>query len=166
MTNEISREDIVKLLSYDAETGVFTWNVSRGTKKAGSIAGKTNNKGYRVISINRHHYGAHRLAYLITYGLWPTYEIDHKNGIKTDNRISNLRDVTRAINKQNTKKSYANNGSGLLGVSFSKRTGRWYSRICVDGKNKSLGFYDSPDKAHAAYMKAKGFMHREAVQDA
>lgn len=156
---EITQDDLVSQLTYNPTTGEFHWVVSKGNRKSGSIAGSIGYQGYRSIHINHHSYQAHRLAWLITYRAFPFGEIDHINGNKADNRIENLRDVTRSLNKQNTKKAYSGNSSGLLGASWCNTQRKYLSQICINGKVKHLGYYEVPELAHQAYLTAKRSLH-------
>ena len=88
----ITQEELKELLDYNPETGLFTWNVYNNIKNK-TTAG-TFNDGYIQIKIKQKIYQAHRLAWLYVYGEWPKGQIDHINGIRDDNRIENLRDVT------------------------------------------------------------------------
>ena len=89
------------LLSYDAATGMVVWLVNKGIAKAGQVASSVNALGYGRVKINGKSVLAHRLAWALHYGEWPDGAIDHINGIKTDNRLCNLRLATRAQNQQN-----------------------------------------------------------------
>lgn len=102
---------------------------------------------------------AHRLAWLAINGEWPSLDIDHINGIRTDNRIENLRCVDRSTNNENQRRPVTGNSSGFLGVSWSKEKRLWVAQICVKGKNKNLGRYPTPEEAHSVYLKAKRAMH-------
>lgn len=78
-------------VSYDHETGVFRWRISKkGHKREGDIAGGTADRGYHRIKIDQHTYFAHRLAWLFFYGEEPAGDIRHKDGNRGNNRISNL----------------------------------------------------------------------------
>lgn len=90
-------------------------------------------------------------------GGWPTNEIDHKNGVKDDNRFGNLRQATHLLNQQNQRKAQRKNKAGLLGV-CAKRNG-FMASIKVNGKNKWLGSFSTPELAHAAYVAAKRKFH-------
>lgn len=96
----LTAEMLRDALTYDAETGVFTWKNHSGSKmKQGDVAGSiSHKKGYRIIRVHYHRYLAHRLAWLYVYGEWPAGEIDHINGNTGDNSIGNLRTVTRQQN--------------------------------------------------------------------
>lgn len=149
-----------ELLHYDPDTGVFTWRVSRGgMAQAGSVAGTTHPQGYLRITVDRRLYLAHRLAFFYTHGRWPTNEIDHVNCVRSDNRLINLREATRSENKQNSRCAQMNSKSGLLGVCWDKRRGRWVAKITLDGNTMHLGYFDSSEEAHAAYLEAKARVH-------
>jgi hypothetical protein len=152
-------ERLRELLDYDAQTGVFTWKVRTSIRTAvGMRAGGVGGPGYWMISVDSKRYYGHRLAWLYVFGEWPKDgEIDHINGDRIDNRISNLREVSRSKNNENKREPLPNNKSGYLGV-FRKRS-RWTSRIRVNGKTHSLGGFDTPEAAHAAYLSAKRILH-------
>lgn len=101
----------------------------------------------------------HRVAWVLMTGEWPKGDIDHRNGIKDDNRWSNLRDVTRSVNGQNRHSATRGSKHGVLGVSLCTETGRWRARIKVDGAMRCLGRHDTPELAHAAYLQAKRQLH-------
>lgn len=155
----MTSEKLKELLHYDPETGVFIWKVDRrGPAKAGTIAGRIKDNGYRDISVYSKRYQAHRLAWLYVYGVWPKEQLDHINGLPDDNRISNLREATNAENNQNIGK-YSNNTSGYIGVDRQHKTNKWRARIQVDRVPTCLGLFDTPEEAYAAYLKAKEALH-------
>lgn len=159
----LTQERLKELLDYDPETGVFTRKVSLSRRvKVGDIAGSLHPHGYLTLMVDAKSYVAHRLAWFYVYGVWPK-EIDHINRIRNDNRISNLREVSRLENMYN-KSKYANNSSGLTGVSWHKATGKWHSSICAKGLQKYLGLFDTPEEAHAAYLAAKEELHNIGEQ--
>lgn len=146
------------LLDYCHETGVIQWRASIGTARAGNVAGCIGRDGYREIKISGITYRAHRLAWLHFYGEWPKQCIDHINGIRTDNRIVNLRDVPKSTNSQNLRKVRPNNKStGLLGAYPQNR--RWIAKIRVAGRQIHIGTFDTPEAAHAAYVEEKRRSH-------
>ena len=100
----------------------------------------------------------HRLAFLYQTGQWPARQVDHINGVRDDNRWSNLRESTNAQNSQNERRARSSNTVGFLGVS-RHRSGRFRARIVVDGKERSLGLHDTPQIAHSAYLSAKRDIH-------
>ncbi len=158
---ELTAEELRKLLSYDAETGVFTRRVDCGGigGRAGSVAGTMNDQGYVLVSVKSHQYRAHRLAWLYVTGQWPTGEIDHKNADRSDNRWENLRDVSTTVNAQNKRRAQRNSKTGLLGACWAMRDKTFIARIKVDGRYRSLGSFESAEQAHAAYVEAKRRLH-------
>lgn len=143
---------LCRMLSYDAESGHFAWSVSVGPRKAGERAGTLGLLGYRRIGCLGQRFEEHRLAWLFTHGRWPSELIDHINGDPSDNRIANLREANRSENAANSKRR--NGKSGLKGVSFHRASGSWQAQIMVGGRKKYLGLFDSPEKAHDAYVTA------------
>ena len=125
----------------------------------GKSCGSMLKNGYRTISIKSKLYYEHRLVWLYHYNKWPSDRIDHINGIRDDNRIANLRNVTPGENTQNQRAPRSDNTSGYLGVSFSKAAGKWVAGIGVGRKRIHLGCFDCPETAHLAYIKAKREMH-------
>lgn len=149
----ISAEEARQLLSYNPETGTFTWRVGRGKARVGSVAGTPCSGGYFQIRIYGRIYSAHRLAWLLTHGVWPENQIDHINGRRDDNRLCNLRLATRSENNRNAKRR-SDNTSGVKGVSFDKARDRWRAQIRVSGRNRHMGYHKTPEEAYAAYCKA------------
>lgn len=93
----------------------------------------------------------HRLAWQYVTGHPPADQIDHINGDKHDNRFENLREATASTNGANM---HGRSSSGFKGVYLEKRSGRWFSAICVRNKRMHLGTFGSPEEAHAAYVAA------------
>jgi len=143
-------------LDYNPETGVFTWAQCKGPRaKPGTAAGYVNSEGYVQIQIDGQAYSAHRLAWLYTYGVWPTQEIDHMDGVRSNNQILNLREATRAENGRNQKRSTSNT-SGFKGVCWDKCKRRWLARIRLGGKLQYVGLFKTAGAASDAYQ-AKAF---------
>jgi hypothetical protein len=137
------------LLRYDPDTGKLFWKESRGVVAKGDEAGRLHHKGYVQVGVNGRRYLAHRVAWLLTHGEWPEGQIDHINGVRDDNRISNLRVVTHRGNQQNRKEHRHNR---LVGATFI--CGRWQSQIQIDGKRIYIGLFDTEQEAHEAYIAA------------
>jgi hypothetical protein len=158
---DLTAERLRELLHYDPATGVFTRRVALGRRsKVGDVVGSRTAEGYLDISVNGGRYRAHRLAWLYATGRWPAADVDHLNGNRADNRFSNLRDVSRAVNLQNRHAPQRNNVSGLLGVAFDAARGKWAAHIKVDGRRRALGRFDTPEAAHAVYLAAKREHHQ------
>lgn len=157
-----------KLLRYEPETGELFWLprdaslFSDGYRTAqGSCnnwnsqnAGKktflqSDGRGYRQGVIFNKTYKAHRVVWALVYGKWPDNHIDHINGVRDDNRIENLRDVTLAENNKNMARPI-NNKSGKSGVHFDKSCNRWRAYIRHDGKRRHIGCFGSFDEAAKA----------------
>jgi len=146
---------IERALDYDPDTGVFRWKVDMSPRSmAGSVAGRINNRGYRIIRIKGNHYRAHRLAFLLMTGDFPTLDMDHINHSKDDNRWLNLREVSKQRNAQNLPMS-SNNISGITGVYWHKKNQRWIAGIGIYGRKLHLGSYADKSKAAAARKAAE-----------
>lgn len=111
----IKQEELKRVLTYDPDSGNFTFNIKKGGMNIGDIAGYIQADGYRAISCNGIQYKAHRLAWLYMTGSFPENQLDHINMNKDDNRFSNLRKATRSQNNMN-RRSYSNNKLGCKGV--------------------------------------------------
>ena len=155
----LTAEKVRELLDYDPETGVFTWRVAKGRKSKGMLAGCIDHYGYVQIGIDGTHYKGHRIAWLITNGAWPSEHIDHRNGVRNDNRSANLREASQSINMQNLLRPMEGNTSGFLGVCWDTEKQSFMAQIKTKGKNKFLGRFTDPNEAHAAYLDAKRRLH-------
>lgn len=155
----LALEVVKSYLSYDKDTGLFTW-IKRGKGiKIGSVAGYKTSQGYIDITLSKKHVRAGRLAILMTEGKWPDGHVDHINGVRDDNRLCNLRVVSNQGNMQNRRNPLSNNTSGFLGVAGKNRHGKYRASITVDGKRISLGSFDKAEEAHAVYVAAKRKLH-------
>ena len=155
----VTAERLRELLSYNPETGVFTWIKSTSNSVVlGSRAGGSDCHGYRVIGIDGQRIFEHRLAWLYMTGSMPRQQIDHKDGKGDHNRFDNLREATDTINRQNIRKPNKNNKStGFLGVYPNHR--RFGAKILLNGKQHYIGTFDTPDQAHEAYVLVKRKLH-------
>lgn len=152
---------------YNPNTGDIYWktNCLRNSKRIDAIAGTLNPGQHRVVRLNGKNYQSHRLAWFLHYREWPDREIDHINGIRNDNRISNLRLATRSQNAMNSRLRKTNK-SGFKGVSFHEMTGKWMARIYANKKYYYLGLFNSAQDAHAAYVAALPIHHGEFARAA
>ncbi|WP_299078970.1 HNH endonuclease [uncultured Paraglaciecola sp.] len=157
--NILSQKELKRQLTYNPETGVFTRNIANiHTVKIGEEAGSVNSnidgKKYTRIRINNKRYLAHRLAVLYVDGIFPKHQVDHINGDGTDNKWSNLRQVTSAENQRNARLQ-ANNRSGVCGVSYDNNKNRWRAQIKVNYKQIGLGYFIDFDEACRARKLAE-----------
>lgn len=142
------------LLRYEPETGVFTRKVSTSNcVKAGDIVGTLDGGGYLQTCIDGRRYKLHRLAWLYVTGAWPEQQIDHIDGVRTNNRFCNLREATQSENMRNIRK-HADNNSGFKGVFWHSQSKRWRASIMANGKKRYLGLFATPEEAHTAYCTA------------
>ncbi len=159
MTEQELFGEVAKLVDYDPETGVMTWRWRDegpewwNARYAGKACGK-NVKGhirlaFRLANGKRHSTSVHRLAWYIVYGHPPKNEIDHLNRNRADNRINNLRCVTRSVNLRNASMK-RNNTSGVTGVYLLKGKGKWLAKGWANGKSAYLGLFDDIAEAEAA----------------
>jgi HNH endonuclease/AP2 domain len=153
-------DELKSLFSYDPDTGVIRW-IAKGKgmikKKA---AGTLLHSGYLGICVGPKRWQAHRIAWALHHGTWPKDQIDHINGVKTDNRICNLREATNSQNGKNLGLSKANK-SGVKGVSFENYTQRWKASIKVENKTISLGRFNSIEDAAIARRLAEQHYFKE-----
>ena len=156
---ELTARRLKSLLNYDPHTGNFTWRITRGGKLAGSQAGSPHIEGYVCIRVDKQLHLAHRLAWLYTEGVWPSQLIDHKDGVRSNNRRENLRDASRRVNQENRHKARKDSASGLLGVRWDPERSLWRSRIKVNGKEVHLGRFETEQEAVTAHLKAKRRLH-------
>lgn len=146
-------------LHYEPETGVFRWRVARGKVRAGDVAGRSGAAGYSYICFNRKAYLAHRLAWALQFGEMPQGEVDHRDGNRRNNIITNLRVVDRAGNSRNRHGAGKNSKTGFLGVGTNPSTRRFRARIVVNLEPIHLGYFDTAEQAHKAYVTAKRKLH-------
>lgn len=152
----LTQARLKELLRYDSETGQFTWLVSRKRVKAGDVAGTTYTNGYIIIRIDGKAHSAHRLAWFYTTGEWPEDQIDHRDLNKANNRWDNLRPAT---NLQNIANRSSWSKSGFKGVYKPIGRNDYRTEIRINGKRKLLGYFKTPEEAHAVYVKAANDVH-------
>lgn len=165
--NDLTAEYVRECLDYDPETGLLTWkrrprehftsdrsynswNSKHSNKEAGSLKKRTN---YRHIRINHKFYSSHRIAWLIVYGEWPKNDIDHIDQDRSNNKITNLRDVPNSENQKNQTMK-RNNTSGHTGI-YPVPSGKWKASIYVNGKNKTIGTFRDKEDAIKARKDAE-----------
>jgi HNH endonuclease len=145
-----TREDVLRVLDYDASTGTLSWKVSN--KVAGTLSTHRGRR-YRRIKIKKRIYMVHQLIWLLETGQWPDRDVDHIDGDGTNNRISNLRLASRRENMGNQVR-HRDNNSGCKGVSWHKGAGKWQAGIGHNNRRIHLGLFDNLNDARRAYAEA------------
>lgn len=155
----LTHEELIEILDYCSWSGLFKWKVNRNNnvKKGMFAGGKDIKRGYIKLTIvlkdgKKHTYLAHRLAWFYVYGVWPTKDVDHKDGIKHHNWLDNLREATDQENNRN-KGVMKSSATGLKGVNPGKN-GKFRSYIC-------LGTFNTKEEAAEAYRQAALKLHGE-----
>jgi len=166
-------EMLRKLLSYDPETGKLFWlarpvdmfndgNHSAAHRAANWNARRAGSEAFTAPHIAGYRQGtvlnnvtlAHRVIWAIVHDEWPTNDVDHINGVRDDNRICNLRSVTRQENMRNAAR-HKSNAAGVMGVAWDGTRGMWRARIMIDGRDNHLGYFTDFDAACAARKAAE-----------
>ena len=157
---KIEQQELKKILSYDPETGFFSWKATRALRvKNGDGAGWSEPGRYVRINIAGKLYYAHRLAFLYMTGAFPKCDVDHINGKKSDNRWCNLRHAMRSQNIHNKK--YPLGRSGFRGVCWSEDKQKFRAKIQCNGKIKFCGDFTTAEQAHRAYAAASKKLYGE-----
>ena len=116
--------------------------------------------GYRTIQVMGREYMAHRVAWLIQTGEWPSTQVDHANCVKADNRWGNLRLATRSQNQANSHRTRRNR-SGHKGVRWRPEKRRWYAEVYKDRKCVFCRAFAAKEDAIRAYRAAALRIHGE-----
>ena len=137
--------------------GYLIWRHPTGPRaKAGDRAGYVSKtKKYRRVEIDGKSYGEHRIIWAWHTGAWPADQIDHKNGVRSDNRIENLREANNSENAQSRHTVRPDNSSGCAGVYYAARDKRWIADIYIDGKRTVVGRFADRDSAVACRIGAE-----------
>jgi hypothetical protein len=147
-------------LTYDPDTGVFM--------RDGKRSGYSHHSGYRYIGVDNEKIIEHRLAWFYVHGVWPAEDLAHINRVRSDNRIANLREVSRSENCQN-QPIRRTNKSGVTGVYYHKVSGKWAVSINVNRRQIHLGVYDTVEEAisvrRAAEIKHYPYRAKNADSD-
>ena len=147
MYSSLTQARLQELLSYNPESGIFTWKLSNSNRvTVGSIAGSLRQHGYWYIGIDGKYYGAHRLAVLYITGQFPESVVDHLDRDRANNKWTNLQCTSTAINirRQDTPK---HNTSNCKNVSWSKRANKWLVQISVNYKRINCGYFNDFQEA-------------------
>jgi hypothetical protein len=147
----LTQDALKEVLSYDPETGVFTWTGKATVKRwIGTAAGSPCKRGYTYIVLFRVRYLAHRLAWLYMTGKWPNPNPDHRDCDPGNNRWENLRLATQSQNRANSKKKKPNG----LPKGVAKAGNRFVAHVSRGGKSRHVGSFRAPEEAQAAYIAA------------
>lgn len=149
----ITQDELKRVLRYDPETGDFIWLISKKGLVRNTFAGHRNKRTkYLEIRINGQLYLGHRLAWLYMTGEWPKKNIDHRDLDGSNDRWRNLRECNQSQNMANGSRP-KHNTSGLKGAGWCKSAKRWRAQIKKNKKNMFIGYFDTVEEAHAAYMR-------------
>lgn len=148
-------ELIRAIFVYDPDTGQFSLRDSHKPKR--KRASHIKQGGRRYLKLRTRYVISSRCAWLYMYGEWPTNEVDHIDGDKMNDRIKNLRDVSRQVNAENKHHAQSNSKTGLLGV--SPWHGKYRATILCGRKQTYLGLFASAQEAHEVYLAAKRRLH-------
>lgn len=149
----ITQSELINLVSYNKQTGEMA-------RKRNNSKPNLHNKGYLQFSLANKNYLVHRLAWVYVNGAIPDgMMIDHIDGNKLNNRIENLRVVTNSQNMQNRNFANSNSKTGILGVVFHPRTGKWKALIRINGRQKTIGSFGTKNDAQFAYAQEKRVTH-------
>jgi hypothetical protein len=149
---EINRENeealdwdyLQEVLDYDEYTGIFIWKKQLSSR--GPVGKEAGYKGtYIIISINGIRYRAHRLAWFYIYAKWPSILLDHKDRNKHNNTLRNLKEATNSENSHNTEETP---GCWKVG-------NKYRAAICLRGKRKYIGYFNTKEEASSAYSTEK-----------
>jgi hypothetical protein len=157
----ITQAELKQILHYDPETGIFRWRYSVAQRvKPWDVAGSKDKKGYMITTIKCKAVTLHRLAWLYMTGVWPKNQIDHIDGVQSNNSWNNLREATAKQNRENLCLA-KNNTSGFRGVSFAADRKKWIAQVKHNGTQLNLGYFDTVEEAAqaAAAKRAELFTH-------
>lgn len=160
----LTQAEVRQILNYDPDTGVFLWKRREDVgakwngKWAGKVAGHSSVKGHVVIMVNKQRYFAHRLAWVYATGEYPDGDIDHKNGVKNDNRLCNLRPATRTQNITNSPVR-KDSSTGVKGV--YRHRGKFVAQTRKNGQHYYIGAFKTLEDAKAAHADFYEKLHGE-----
>jgi hypothetical protein len=156
---KISDEELQKLIKerclYDSETGFVTWKepekyrVKHQQGQAGWVQ-TIGKRKYRTMVIKYRSIMAHRIAWFLYHNEWPTKEIDHIDGDGLNNKINNLRHVSK---RENALNKDVHRSGRLFGCCFNKESKKWQAAIRIDGKKIMLGTFNTEIEAHQKYVE-------------
>ena len=177
----ITPEYLRQIIDYDPETGEMTWLPRTAEmfggcapeqcadwfnkNMAGKIAGGVGPRGYRMLEISGKNFRAARVAWAIAHGRWPSDQIDHINCIRSDDRLSNLREATAHQNARN-KSASVRNATGVKGVHFERSKNKFMAQVRANGEYVFRRRFKTLEEAAAAYAEAARQYHGEFARTA
>jgi HNH endonuclease/AP2 domain len=161
MNPTFSHERLLELVEYDPETGIFTNRITRANRaKAGDVCGTNAGNGYTASNILGWHVRNHRLAWFYVYGKWPIDLIDHIDGDRANNRISNLREANRTENQCNRRIDQRSK-TGVKGVFLCGKSKKYKAQITLGRKKFHVGTFRTVEEAEVAMKEARAKIHSE-----
>lgn len=155
----LTRDFLLECFDCNEEEGILIWKErplhhfkslkscnSINSRHSGKLVSTIDKQGYNIATIDNSKYRVHRLIWKIVYNEEPNI-IDHINGIRTDNRICNLRNVTQKENVRNKSVLNSRNTSEYEGASLIPTSGKYRSQLHIDGITLRLGNYNTPEEA-------------------
>lgn len=142
-------------LTYHPDTGLFKWLAPVYPRKEGWFKGSSNPSGYRYIKIGQKNYATHRLAVYLMTGEMPSGVVDHINGVRDDNRLSNLRVCNQTVNLLNKKKV---RGTRQL------PSGNFMARVRIKGREIYIGSANTEEEAHQMYLTNKAKLVEDELE--
>lgn len=160
LTQQVLKES----LTYNPDTGLFVRLKGPGSKAGKPKEGARHGRGYRVLGVMYATYLAHRLAWLYMTGEWPTSEVDHIDGDRTNNRWANLRAATTGENRRNTKLR-SDNTSGVKGITWEASKNRWRCDLWLDGKKHYVGVSKDLETLRLKVEQRRAELHGEFARN-
>lgn len=156
----MTQDYLNEILEY--RDGMLFWKVRKANAiPIGTRAGRQHPDGYRYVMIDNKHHGEHRLIWIMFNGPIPEgVDIDHRDRVKNNNVIGNLRLASTAQNLWNVDR-YKSNTSGYKGVSYRQDVNKWRVRICNNGRRITIGYFKTAEEGYEAYKKAANELHGE-----
>lgn len=156
------------LFRYDPVDGKLYWKNKTAPRSNRIVIGQEVGNvfcggRYLQTSVDQRKYLIHRIIWMMHYGKFPSFQIDHIDGDGLNNRISNLRDVPDLDNKRNMSRRI-DNKSGITGISWHRKGKKWVVQIQDKGEHVYLGLFSSIEEAAIARRNAEeriGFLDND-----